>query len=113
MDDLRNPETSRHIAKRLKELHEGIELEEGEREGGPIVWRNWQKWVVRARSVMAIVEANQERKIGPVVGCSWEKFENTIDRYREWLYARYGGFEGVKKTLVFAHNDVSTTSSRE
>lgn len=109
-DDIKIPETSRHIAKRLKELHEGIELEEGERQGGPIAWRNWEKWVPRAKSVMAIVEANEQRKTGPVVGCNWEKFQNAVEKYKEWLYARYGGVEGVDKTLVFAHNDVSAKS---
>lgn len=56
---------------------------------------------------MAIVEANGKREMGPVVGCDWKKFEDTVNKYREWVYARYGGFEGVKKELVFAHNDVS------
>lgn len=109
-EDIKIPETSRHIAKRLKELHEGIELEEGERQRGSIVWRNWEKWVPRARSVMAIVEASGQGKTGPVVGCSWEKFQNAVEKYKEWLYARYGGEEGVNKTLVFAHNDVSVKS---
>lgn len=112
-EDIRVPETSRHIAKRLRELHEGIELEEGERQRGPIVWRNWEKWVPRARSVMAIVEANQKRGAGPVVGCSWDKFQDAVEKYKDWLYARYGGVEGTNKTLVFAHNDVSAKSASD
>lgn len=59
---------------------------------------------------MTIVEANQERKTGPVVGCDWGKFQIAVEKYKEWLYARYGGVEGVNKTLVFAHNDVSAKS---
>ncbi|OBT52549.1 hypothetical protein VE04_07752, partial [Pseudogymnoascus sp. 24MN13] len=43
--DLRDPETSKQIAKRMRELHDGIELLETERDEGPFVWRNWDKWV--------------------------------------------------------------------
>lgn len=103
-DDIRDPGTSRHIAKRLKELHEGIELEEGERQRGPVTWRDWDKWLPRAREIMNIVDNGNQ---SPLAGCSWEEFENAVARYREWIYARYGGAEGVNKELIFAHNDVS------
>lgn len=59
---------------------------------------------------MAIVDANEKRKKEPVVGCDWDKFQNAVEKYKEWLYARYGGVEGINKRLVFAHNDVSSAS---
>src|SRR5690606_30217857 len=43
--EMREPDTSRQIAKRMRELHDGVELLEEERWGGPNVWRNWDKWV--------------------------------------------------------------------
>ncbi|KAH8153465.1 uncharacterized protein LAJ45_02278 [Morchella importuna] len=103
-EDIRNPETSRHIAKRLKELHEGIELEAKEIERGPIVWSNWDKWIPRVRGIMTKIEAS-DRKGGPIAGTEWEKFETVVLKYRQWLEERYGGPEGVKRQLVFAHND--------
>ncbi|OAA61646.1 choline/ethanolamine kinase [Niveomyces insectorum RCEF 264] len=43
--NLREPETSKQIAKRMRELHDGIELLEAERDDGPSVWRNWDRWL--------------------------------------------------------------------
>ncbi|KAF8473445.1 kinase-like domain-containing protein, partial [Kalaharituber pfeilii] len=101
-DDIRNPETSRQIAKRMRELHEGVDLEDHEIRAGPVVWLNWGKWVNRAREIMKAVEAQGGQKGGML---AWEMFENAVKRYREWLVARYGGEEGLRKELVFAHND--------
>ncbi|KAI5858650.1 kinase-like domain-containing protein [Tricharina praecox] len=102
-DDIRNPETSRHIAKRLKELHRGIEVESKEREQGPIVWKNWEKWVPRCTDVMEHIDAKQ--KYGLVCGTTWPVFREAVEKYRAWLVARYGGDEQLKRELVFAHND--------
>ncbi|KAI5783652.1 choline kinase-like protein [Geopyxis carbonaria] len=86
--DIRLPPTSRHIAKRLKELHTGIDLLSHERAAGPIVWVNWKKWAPRARTVMG------------GEGSWWPAFETAVDRYRTWLSITRGG-----DRLVFAHND--------
>ncbi|CUS08930.1 unnamed protein product [Tuber aestivum] len=105
-DDIRVPETSRHIAKRLKELHEGVKLEDREREMGPVSWCNWYKWVSRTRKIMAYLDAAENLgKKGYICGCPWERFEIAVERYKEWLYGRSGGEENVKKEMVFAHND--------
>lgn len=112
-EDVRVPDTSRHIAKRLKELHEGIDLEPHERDQGPIVWKNWDKWVLRCSTVMAQVEpepsagpASATAPTGRVCGASWAEFRAHVDRYRRWLVqSHYGGDEALKRALVFAHND--------
>ncbi|RPB23193.1 kinase-like protein [Terfezia boudieri ATCC MYA-4762] len=101
-DDIRNPETSRQIAKRMRELHEGVDLEEAEVRAGPVVWLNWEKWVGRAREIMKEVETRGAHE-GMLV--AWKVFEDAVARYREWLVARYGGEEEMKRQLVFAHND--------
>ncbi|KAF8425845.1 kinase-like domain-containing protein [Tirmania nivea] len=101
-DDIRNPETSRQIAKRMRELHEGVDLEEAEVRAGPVVWLNWEKWVGRAREIMKEVETRGAHE-GMLV--AWKVFEEAVGRYREWLVARYGGEEELKRQLVFAHND--------
>lgn len=101
-DDIRNPVTSRHIAKRMRELHEGIDLEDSEIRNGPTVWINWDKWVGRAREVMKTVETQEEKQCVVV----WKAFEDAVGRYKRWLVGRCEGEEGLKKDLVFAHNDV-------
>ena len=102
-DDIRNPETSRHIAKRLKELHRGIDLEPQEREQGPIVWKNWEKWMPRCTEVMEHIDA--KNIYGLIGGTTWPVFRSAVEKYREWLVARYGGHDELKQELVFAHND--------
>ncbi|KAI9795524.1 MAG: hypothetical protein M1833_006995 [Piccolia ochrophora] len=117
--DLRVPETSQHIGKRMRELHDGIELLEEERDAGPTVWINWDKWVDRAEQVVCWTDrqikttkristpssVNAWRNRGLVCGVEWPLFRRTVERYREWLDKTYGGVAGIRQQLVFAHND--------
>ncbi len=119
--DLRIPETSRQIAKRMRELHDGIELLEEEREAGAFVWRNWDKWVDRCEEVISWIDAQMSagrgsakgshseawRGRGLICGVEWATFRRAVERYRQWLDARCGGKAGIRQHLVFAHNDVS------
>jgi choline kinase len=113
--DLRVEDTSKQIAKRMRELHDGMELLEREREEGPFVWRNWDKWVNRCEEVISYLDkeilngkkgrGELWRKRGFVCGVEWPQFKATIDTYRKWLDEYYGK-GGVNRNLVFAHNDV-------
>ncbi|KAL8700729.1 MAG: hypothetical protein Q9224_000826, partial [Gallowayella concinna] len=117
--DLRIPETSKQIAKRMRELHEGIELLKEERDAGPFMWRNWDSWVGRCEEVITWLDAKMIagrqgpvrtgadawKKRGLVCGVEWPVFRKTVERYRKWLEDQYGGYEAVKDKLVFAHND--------
>jgi len=118
--DLRVPETSKQIAKRMRELHDGIELLEQERQDGPSVWRNWDKWVERCELVIKYLDDQiLSGKAGPVrskseawkargliCGVEWPVFRGVIEKYRQFLMEHYGGAAEVRKQLVFAHNDV-------
>lgn len=120
--DLRIPETSKQIAKRMRELHDGIELLEEEREEGAFIWRNWNKWVDRCEEVISwldnqilatkqgstIPRSGAWKKRGLVCGVEWSFFRRTVEQYRKWLFDQYGGPAGIRQMLVFAHNDVST-----
>ncbi|KAI9816658.1 MAG: hypothetical protein M1832_005044 [Thelocarpon impressellum] len=117
--DLRVPATSVQIAKRMRELHDGIELLEEERDAGPFVWRNWDKWLDKCGAVVSwldrkIVTGTQGKerskldawkKRGLLLGVEWPVFKEAVERYRRWLYERYGGEAGIRPKLVFAHND--------
>lgn len=119
--DLRNPQISKQIAKRMRELHEGIDLLEEERSAGPFIWQNWNKWVQRCEEVtlwldQQITQGETEkevssseswRKRGLVCGVPWSLFRETVNRYHTWLEKLYGDPAAVQRDLVFAHNDVS------
>ena len=117
--DLRDPSTSRQIAKRMRELHDGIELLEEERAAGPLVWQHWHKWLdnVEKRMTYLDKEVNSGnpgkgeiwRKRGLVAGVEWPMFRATIEKYREWLDKQYEPIGGVEPELVFAHNDVCSS----
>lgn len=119
--DLRVPETSKQIAKRMRELHDGIELLEQERQEGPFVWHNWNKWVERCEHVIKYLddqiisgkagsgksklEAWKDR--GLVCGVEWPVFRGVIEKYWKFLTEYYGSTARIKDQLVFCHNDVS------
>lgn len=121
--DLREPATMKQIAKRMRELHEGIELLPSERDAGPGVWKNWDQWVdnvsrivqfldndvknvpegPRATSVVHAWKAN-----GYVCGTPWPQFLAAVTKFRAYLDSFYKSQKEIRETLVFAHADVST-----
>lgn len=116
--DLRDPNTSTHIAKRMRELHEGVELLPEEREGGPFVFKNWDSWVDRCERVITWLDEQilaQDAPVsrtkpswksrGLVLGVEWSIFRHVVEKARKYLYDYYGGSKGVRDKLVFAHND--------
>ncbi|RMZ86490.1 hypothetical protein DV736_g6285, partial [Chaetothyriales sp. CBS 134916] len=119
-EDLRVPETSKQIAKRMRELHDGIELLETEWEAGPTIFQNWDKWVDRCEKVITWLDKqvrdlvnhvpgprpkDKYTKYGLICGVEWPLFRQVYDRYRERLVKEAGYELGIRKKLVFAHND--------
>lgn len=118
---LRDPATSKQIAKRMRELHNGVDLLEEERDDGPTVFKNWDCWVgnVEKRTLLLdqqVAAYDAAATVGPrdswkkggfVCGTEWAKFKSMVDRYRDFLTEWYGGPEAIREKLVFAHNDVS------
>lgn len=119
--ELRNAETSKQIAKRMRELHEGIDLLKEEREAGPFVWQNWDKWVDRCEQIVTwlddqVRESKQDaaqapddkwKKRGYVCGMEWPVFRQMVEKYRRWVEEQYGGADKINERMIFAHNDVS------
>ncbi|CAP94133.1 Pc16g14630 [Penicillium rubens Wisconsin 54-1255] len=116
--ELRMPETARQVAKRMRELHDGVELLEEEREGGPMIFKNWDKWVDRCEQVTTWLDKEIQspqneakaalepwRRRGYVCGVTWDVFRKAVENYRRWLVATSGGTTEIKRQLVFAHND--------
>jgi choline kinase len=119
--DLHVPETSKQIAKRMRELHEGIELLPEERQSDPFAWKNWDKWVDRCEQIVtwldketlsgrrsSVKSLKDERAPRMLLcGAQWELFKSTYEKYRKWLIDQYGGVDKIRERMVFAHNDVS------
>ena len=105
----------------MRELHDGIDLLEKEREDGPFIWNNWDKWVDRCEEVITWIDhrvlsgkqghvkacSEEWKSRGLICGVEWSVFRQTVERYRRWLHDQYGGATGINESLVFAHNDVS------
>lgn len=121
--DLRDRETSKQIAKRMRELHDGVELTRDERAAGPFVWQNWDRWVKRCEEVISWLDdqilayeksptskSHAWQRRGFVCGVRWLQFRQAVDKYRQWLKEKYGGGQALRESLVFAHNDVSSIS---
>ena len=104
----------------MRELHDGIELLEEERDEGAFVWRNWDKWKDRCEEVISYLDeqilqgrqgpshshSDEWKKRGLVCGVEFTVFRQVVRKYRDWLYEQYGGPAGIRQKLVFAHNDV-------
>ncbi|KAK6540063.1 hypothetical protein TWF694_008893 [Orbilia ellipsospora] len=104
-EDIRLPDTSRRIGRRLRDLHDHIPLLDSERNGGAMIWRNWEKWVSRGEKVMKELQRIKGKDKRLLV-TTWEVLREVVEkRYRPWLEGRYGGSEGIKHDLIFCHND--------
>lgn len=112
--ELRDPTISLQIAKRLRELHEGMDLLPIEREEGSFVWASIVKWQKLSGKIVEWLDkqakedeaACQDRPLF-VCGTDWAQFIGVINKYHDWLFEQYGGADKLKELLVFAHNDVS------
>ncbi|KAI1379150.1 kinase-like protein [Hypoxylon crocopeplum] len=117
--ELRDPDTSRQIAKRMRELHDGIELLDKEKDGGPAVLKNWDSWFDRVSHVATFLDrkilsgdpgpvrgaADAWKERGLVCGVEWSSFKDMVNKYRKFLNEHYGGPSAIRELLVFAHSD--------
>lgn len=108
--NLREPETSRMIAKRMRELHDGIDLLEQELSDGPNVWVNWDNWLDTVERTVTfldrkVVAGGDAARTGFVCGVEWPVFRGLVDRYRRHVNEYYGHPNKIREKLVFAHND--------
>ncbi|KAL9621656.1 MAG: hypothetical protein Q9160_003908 [Pyrenula sp. 1 TL-2023] len=114
--DLRVSDTSKQIAKRMRELHDGIALLDEERQRGPMVIANWRKWVARCEKIVMFIDdqitksshsnKSKWKSLGFVCGTPWPIFRATVEKYFAYLTTcYYANTESLKSSLVFAHND--------
>jgi choline kinase len=123
MESMRESDTSRQIAKRMRELHDGVELLDEEKDQGPGVWKNWDKWLSQVEKTVLFLDrqilfksqtlpGGVWRSRGFVCGVQWPVFKALVDKYRRHLEAYYGDAKRIRDKLVFAHNDVGHSFPR-
>ncbi|KAK4157024.1 choline kinase [Chaetomidium leptoderma] len=116
MPSMREPYTSKQIAKRMRELHDGVELLAEEKDQGPGVWKNWDKWLSQVEKTVLFLDkqilSNSQnlpsgvwKTRGFVCGVQWPVFKALVEKYRSHLVAYYGNATKIRDKLVFAHND--------
>lgn len=104
--ELRDPDVSVQIGKRMRELHDGIKLLTEERQAGPAVWKNIDRWKKRASEVLQILESRTPGSILNILQVGTiDQFFSQIQEYKNWLYNKSGGVDKIIQQLVFAHND--------
>ncbi|PRT56205.1 Choline kinase [Wickerhamiella sorbophila] len=103
-EDLWKPETSRLIAKRMREFHDSIPLSAEQRAGGPVAWAMLRKWEIPVRERFEQLEVKDPGITERVLQCGLEQFLATIAEVRKHIEAQYKPGE-INKSLVLAHND--------
>lgn len=107
-EDLRDPDVSAQIAKRMRELHDNIPLLLEERLKGPSVWKNIRSWAEPAKKQLETLVATKDSDaIKRILGVDKiEEFFEAVEKYKKWVYEKEKlSDESVKRELVFAHND--------
>jgi thiamine kinase-like enzyme len=97
------------IARRMRELHDGVKLEKREREGEPSLFSSLAMWVPRAREIIhrwRKVAREEQREL--VLVKYWEEFELAVQKYKMNLMANYPPTR-LCQSLAFCHNDVLST----
>lgn len=90
---------SRTIARRMKELHIGVNLTFQELQAGAMVWNNIDSW---SRLVARFLQDSQvDEKL--IFLSDYKKFVDIIQLYRSWLSDKYHG--KINEHLSFCHND--------
>ncbi|AMD18964.1 HBR063Cp [Eremothecium sinecaudum] len=95
---IRNWETSRRIARRMKEFHSGVPLLPWEKDHC-MSWSRIEKWVDTIESSEWVKDP--ANLISTLLIDNWAKFKKIIMLYKDWLKSR-GQF---KKPFHFCHND--------
>lgn len=134
--ELRDPNLSCSIARRMRELHDGVKLTYAERHSPPSVWTSLDKWLPRAREIIGHRRRKLTGRLSDknlptlatlktakkqyatadswsndlILAQKWAMFELALGRYRLYMEDMYPP-EKLKHDLAFCHNDVRRCSA--
>jgi len=109
--DMRQPETSIQIAKRMSDLHQNVPLSAEDLALGPVIWQYLDKWIPAAREQLRKIETKMPGTTNRVVQRdSFEELVRAISRYKEYVTQKHPVItDSTDRTevdrLVFCHND--------
>ena len=130
--ELRDPNLSCSIARRMRELHDGVKLTRPERYSPPTVWTSLDKWLPRARGIIMRRKRKLTGRLSDhnvptlsnlrltdtsdpltdsesndlIIGQKWSQFELALGQYRLHMDEIYSPRK-LKKDMAFCHNDVA------
>ena len=126
--EMRDPNLSCSIARRMRELHDGVKLSHLEKHSMPTVFQMLDKWLPRAREIIAHRRRKGTGRLSdlnlPSLGSrkaidhhnfwssdhlilaqKWQMFELALGRYRLFMEEQYPP-QVLKHSLALCHNDV-------
>ncbi|KAI0464402.1 hypothetical protein LJB42_002016 [Komagataella kurtzmanii] len=101
-EQLREPKISRMIARRMKELHTGVQLDKYEVTRGPTCWYMIEKWLGIVENLLEGVDVQVQKSIFMV---DIKTFRAHYEKYKKWVDGIYNGGLSYPPELVFCHND--------
>lgn len=98
---IREARISRMIARRMKELHQGVNLTQLECSQGPKCWILIERWIAL---IDKFVEGTSDQDQFQVFFLNWTQFKALIKSYKTWLFNQYIN-SNLTDLLRFCHND--------
>lgn len=98
---IRDAVISQMIARRMKDLHYKLELDDKDRKGIPATWKFILRWLdLFERTILPTWDNFDHRE---AFLTDYRKFRDAVLRYRKWLFDQYE--EDISTNLRFCHND--------
>ncbi|KAK9729334.1 hypothetical protein K7432_000377 [Basidiobolus ranarum] len=97
--DIRDPSVSRHIARRLMQLHTVVSIYPPEEDFSPEMWLSIDKWYPLAIKAAALVAQRDPEARDRLEAFDLLKLGDEIDAFQDAL-------SELEAPIVFAHNDV-------
>lgn len=98
---IRESRISRMIARRMKELHQGVSLTPQERTQGPKSWILIEKWIAL---IDEYVFGTSDEDQTEVFFLNWPQFKALTLAYKTWLFNQHAN-SNLTDLLRFCHND--------
>lgn len=102
--ELRDPDMSVLIARRMRELHDNVPLTPEQRSEGPFIWSNIENWGKIAAEQVVKLEQQTPGTTLRLFGTDAEEFFKALQAYRGWLTQKWPRMQDYDE-LVFCHND--------
>lgn len=102
-EDVRDPIIAQMVARRMKDMHYQITLDDDERDSDlPVAWMNITKWMTLFET--DILPTFPTDLVHETVLMPWENFKLLVNLYRDWLFSKYDR-RNIQRNYRLCHND--------